>query len=50
MDAAKVADWLVSNPQEWGRLAEFVAVKNSDYARQIADALRELAWDYEGEW
>ena len=47
MDAAKIADWLVDNPQEWGRVAEFVAQGAPAYARQIGDTFADLAWEYE---
>ena len=37
MDAQGIAQWLIDNPQEWFRLAELVAERKPDYARQLAE-------------
>jgi hypothetical protein len=37
MNTKDIAQWLIENPQEWFRLAEYVAELMPDYARQLSD-------------
>lgn len=37
MVAQDIAQWLIANPEEWFKLAELVAERKPDYARQLAE-------------
>ena len=41
MDIETISKWLIDNPQAWFNLAELIAEKNPDYARQLAQAFED---------
>lgn len=46
MGTQAIAQWLIDNPQAWFNLAELIAEKNPDYARQLAQAFEDQFWNY----
>ena len=46
MNAKDIAQWLIENPQEWFKLAEYVAERKPDYARQLSEDFELHAVNY----
>ena len=45
MGTQAIAQWLIDNPQAWFNLAELIAEKNPDYAKQLAQAFEDQLYD-----
>lgn len=47
MNPESVAQWLLDNPQNWFRVAQFVAASYTISAEQIAEAFSDAAYAYD---
>ena len=46
MNIQDIAQWFIDNPQAWFQLAELIAEKNPNYAKQLAQAFEDQFWSH----